>query len=120
MPTQILPAASLRSAQCLPAARTLVRVANYLMCTALWSIGRAIFRVASNFLPALRERRVPALPRSVVLGAGCDPAFADQPGPGSRSSISRKFCTAAPDAPLPRLSRWARSTAWRRDSLAQT
>ena len=26
-----------------------------MMCTALWSIGRAICRVASNFLPALRE-----------------------------------------------------------------
>jgi hypothetical protein len=55
MPTQILPAASLRSAQRLPAARTLLRAANYLICTALWSIGRAICRVASNFLPALRE-----------------------------------------------------------------
>ena len=55
MPTQILPAASLRSAQRLPAARALLRVSNYLVCTALWSIGRAICRVASNFLPALRE-----------------------------------------------------------------
>src|SRR6266446_8021351 len=55
MPRQILPAASLRSAQCLPAARALLQVSNYLMCTALWSIGRAICRVASNFLPALRE-----------------------------------------------------------------
>jgi hypothetical protein len=55
MPTQILPAASLRSAQCLPAARALLRVANYLICIVLWSIGRAICRVAPNFLPALRE-----------------------------------------------------------------
>jgi hypothetical protein len=55
MPTQTLPAASLRSARCLPAARALLRVANYLICTALWSIGRAICRVASNSLPALRE-----------------------------------------------------------------
>jgi hypothetical protein len=66
MPTQILPAASLRNADRLPAARLLCRAANYLICTALWSIGRAIFRVTSNFLPALRERRVPALPRRVV------------------------------------------------------
>jgi len=47
--------------------RTLLRAGNYLICTALWLIGRAIFRIASNFLPALRERRVPALPRRVVL-----------------------------------------------------
>src|SRR6266436_4110237 len=57
MPTQILPAASLRSAQRLPAARALLRVSNYLICTVLWSIGRAVFRVAANFLPALREGR---------------------------------------------------------------
>src|ERR1700737_5094515 len=76
MRTQIHPAASLRSARRLPAARAQSRAFNYLICTALWSIGRAIFRVASNFLPILRERRVPAFLRSVVLGAGCDPAFA--------------------------------------------
>src|SRR5882724_4369010 len=76
MPRQILPAASLRSAQRLPAARTLFRVANYLICMALWSIWRAIIRIAPNFLPALRERRVPAFLRSIVLGAGFDPAFA--------------------------------------------
>src|SRR5882672_5662052 len=57
MPTQILPSASLRSANRLPAARTLSWVSNYLIGMALWSIGRAIFRVASNFLPVLRERR---------------------------------------------------------------
>src|SRR6266478_4519945 len=61
MPRQILPAASLRSARRLPAPRTLFRVANYLICMALWSIGRAIFRVAANFLPALREGRGPSL-----------------------------------------------------------
>src|SRR6266478_8098712 len=61
MPTRILPAASLRSAQRLPAARTLFRAANYMICMALWSIGRAIFRVAANFLPALREERGPSL-----------------------------------------------------------
>src|SRR5438477_334741 len=47
MPTQILPAASLSSAHCLPAARTLSSVSNYLICMALWSIARAVFRVAS-------------------------------------------------------------------------
>src|ERR1700731_3640119 len=76
MSTRILPAASLSSARRLPAARTLFRASNYLICITLWSIGRAIFRGAANFLPVLRERRVPALPRRVVRGAGFDPTFA--------------------------------------------
>src|SRR5206468_8836861 len=59
MPTLMLPAASLRSARRLPAARTLSWADNYLICMPLWSIGRAIFRVAANFLPALREGRAP-------------------------------------------------------------
>jgi hypothetical protein len=61
MPRQILPAASLRSAQYLPATRALFRVSNYLICMTFWSIGQAIFRVAANFLPALREGRRPSL-----------------------------------------------------------
>jgi hypothetical protein len=77
MPTQIVPAASLRSTTRLPAARALVRASNHLIWIALWSIGRAIFRVVSNFLPALREGRayqaapagVPAC-REIVFGAG--------------------------------------------------
>jgi uracil-DNA glycosylase len=60
MATQILHAASLRNANRLPAARALVRAAYYLICIALWSIGRATFQVASNFLPALREGALPA------------------------------------------------------------
>src|ERR1700730_6977784 len=59
MPRQILPAASLRSAQRLPAAQALFLVANNLIYMALWSIGRAIFRGAANFLPALREGALP-------------------------------------------------------------
>src|SRR6267378_4148671 len=55
MSTQILPAASLRSANRLPAARARLRASNYLICRALWSIGAAIFGVRSKFLPALRE-----------------------------------------------------------------
>ena len=66
-----------------------------------------------------RRRGVPPSPRLRGEGRG-ERCCADQLGPGSRSSISRKFCTAAPDAPLPRLSSWATSTAWRRASLAQT
>src|SRR6266700_975938 len=60
MSTKILPAASLSNGKRLPAARPLSWTSNYLICTGLWSIGRALFRVASNFLPALREWR--ALP----------------------------------------------------------
>ena len=59
MPTQILPAASLRNANRLPAPRALVRAAYYLICIALWSIGRAIFGTVSNFLPVLREGMLP-------------------------------------------------------------
>src|ERR1700732_794473 len=55
MSTQILPAASLRSANRLPAARAWVEGSNHLIRMALWSIGRAIFGAAANFLPALRE-----------------------------------------------------------------
>src|SRR5215467_15582360 len=67
VPTQIVPAASLRYITRLPAARVLVWVSNYLIFMVLWSIGRAIFRVEANFLPVLREgpaifRRGPAAP----------------------------------------------------------
>ena len=80
MPTQIVPAASLRSTTRLPAAGALVRASNHLIWIVLWSIGRAIFRVASNFLPGLREGRayqaapggVPAPCREIVFGAGFD------------------------------------------------
>src|SRR5882762_8744360 len=57
MPMQILPAASLRGGNRLPAARALVWACNHLIWMALWPIRRAIFGVASNFLPALREAR---------------------------------------------------------------
>src|SRR6266436_8210632 len=59
MSTRLLPAGSLRSANRLPAARALFRASNYLIYRALWSIGRAIFGVAWNFLPALREGALP-------------------------------------------------------------
>src|SRR6266446_4357110 len=67
MSTQIVPAASLRNAKRLPAARTRSSASNYLICMALLSIGRAIFGVASNFVPALRERC--RLPGGVEQGA---------------------------------------------------
>jgi hypothetical protein len=49
MPRQILPAASLRNTDRLPAARGLVRVANHLIWIVLCSIGRVIFGIGSNF-----------------------------------------------------------------------
>src|SRR5438876_2359621 len=42
MPTEILPAASLRSTARLPVARALVWASNHLIRMVLWSIGRAI------------------------------------------------------------------------------
>src|SRR5437016_8103545 len=60
MSMQMLPAASLRRTNRLPAARTLSWAANYSVCMALWSMGRAILRAASNFLPALREGQAEA------------------------------------------------------------
>src|SRR4029077_15178077 len=80
MPRQILPAASLRSTTRLPAARAVVRASNHLIWVVLWSIGRAIFRAAANFLPALREggayqaapAGVPVRCREIVFGAGFD------------------------------------------------
>src|ERR1700730_11320858 len=55
MLVQTLPAVSLRSVNRLPASGTLMRASNYLICWALWSIRRALFRGESSFLPALRE-----------------------------------------------------------------
>jgi uracil-DNA glycosylase len=66
MTTQILPAASLRNANRLPAPRASVWAAYYLIRIALCSTGRAIFCVVTNFLPALREG---ALPGGVEQGA---------------------------------------------------
>src|ERR1700730_5572037 len=66
MSTQILPASSLRSVIRLPAGRALFLASNYLICVALWSIGRAIFGIVSNFLPVLREG---VLPGRVEQGA---------------------------------------------------
>ena len=73
MPTQSLPAASLRVAYRLPAGRVLMRVAMYLIYKVLWSIWRAFSVVKSSFLPALRE--APEGGRRLAghaLGAGWD------------------------------------------------
>jgi hypothetical protein len=92
MATQILPAASLRNASRLPAPRALVRAAYYLICIALCSMGRAIFRVAANYLPALREG---ALPRGVERGADRP---ADDPG-ASKDSSGFTLCQASRSMP---------------------
>src|SRR3984893_14437169 len=55
MTTFSLPAASLRSASRLPAARVWFWVSKYLVYIVLWAKGRAIFREESIFLPESRE-----------------------------------------------------------------
>jgi hypothetical protein len=55
MPTQTLPAASLRTAICLPAGRMLIRARNPLIYRVLWAIWRTISVVESIFLPESRE-----------------------------------------------------------------
>src|ERR1700739_906955 len=62
MPTEIVPAASLRNLTRLPAARVLVWAYNCLRLMWLWSVGGAIFRVGADFLPALREGRTAKQP----------------------------------------------------------
>src|ERR1700720_876546 len=69
MPTQILPAASLRSANRLPAARTPSWAVKYLIFLALWSIARAIFRAAANVVPASRDN----IPSGAGNGEVVDP-----------------------------------------------
>src|SRR5215475_7698762 len=81
MPAQILPAASLRKAKLLPAARALYREANYLIFIALWSIAQAICSVKSNFSLLSGRASQPAASsrglgsphrRHHVLGTGAD------------------------------------------------
>src|SRR5215470_7931614 len=55
MTTQSLPAASLRAANRLPAARVLILVSNYLICWALLPIRRVISGAETSLLPDLRE-----------------------------------------------------------------
>ena len=57
MPTKSLPAASLRTADRLPAARVLVQVSIYLIYKVLWPMRKASSGAESSFLPALREGR---------------------------------------------------------------
>src|SRR5882724_2751032 len=61
MPTRILPAASLslpQARQTAPCCPNPIWAAKHLICIALWSIAWTIFRIAANFLPALREGAV--------------------------------------------------------------
>src|ERR1700724_1902027 len=87
MSTRILPAASLRRATRLPAARRLSCAANDVVCMALWSIGRAILRAASNFLPALREGRAEAgCQGRAALTSAALPCRVPAPGRGLETS----------------------------------
>src|SRR6266404_3678814 len=73
MPTQCLPAASLRTAICLPAGRMLIRALNPLIYMVLWAIWRAFSVVESIFLPALREGPTGSTGSAgQALGAGGD------------------------------------------------
>jgi hypothetical protein len=73
MPTQSLPAASLRTEGRLPAARVLVRVASYLIYKVLWALKKATSGAESSFLPALREvRGGGSRSAGQTLGAGGD------------------------------------------------
>ena len=90
MPTQILPAASLSSAQRLPAARALFLEANYLICIALRSIGRAISGVKTRFLPEGREiRRGSALARQHLGLLRRNPAVDDEACAGHEAGVVR-------------------------------
>jgi len=71
MPTRILPAASLslpQERQTAPCCPNPIRASKHLICIPLWSIAWTIFRIASNFLPALREGA--SLPGGVEQGPG--------------------------------------------------
>jgi hypothetical protein len=70
MPTQIVPAASLRSACRFPAARALLGAVNHLICMVLSSIGRAIFGVALNFSLLSGRARYQAASGSVRITTG--------------------------------------------------
>ena len=101
MLSQSLPAASLRTANRLPAGRVLVWAFNYLICMALWLIGPAISGLESGFLPALRE--TPPL-RGVELIAGhlmvrldaTAISVASLPGPPTIDRPTGKPSTVAP------------------------
>src|SRR2546421_10767051 len=80
MPTQILPAASLRGANRLPAGRTPTGRSNYLIWMGLLAIGRAIFRAALHFLPAGREFPPPR-PSGAGDGGVADPPWMKRPIP---------------------------------------
>jgi formylglycine-generating enzyme required for sulfatase activity len=72
MPTQSLPAVSLRIGNRLPAAQVLLRGVNYLICMALWLIGWVISGLESSFLPALREAPASVDPEELGGGAAED------------------------------------------------
>src|SRR6266478_398265 len=86
MPVKVLPAASLRTANRLPAGRVMRLVSNSLVCLILSSIGLAIFGREAKFLPALREAAGPRSlqPRTVTMdvvgGAGKTRAVAADDG----------------------------------------
>ena len=97
MPTQILPAASLRGANRLPAGRTPTGRSNHLIWTGLLAIGRAIFRAALHFLPAGREFPPP---RPSGDGGVADPPWMKRPIP-QMLSLRAKRSNLGPLSTLP-------------------
>jgi hypothetical protein len=90
------PCSSLRSVIRLLAGQAPFPAPNYLIYIVLWSIGRAILGIVSNFLPVLREG---VLPGHVEHGANdrqaVDPGASNSPGFMLPENI-------APDAGQPR------------------
>src|SRR5262245_7247760 len=62
MPTQSLPAASLRTVSSLPAARVLLKVSNYLIRRAFWPIGRSTSGIGSSSSLSSGRRREALVP----------------------------------------------------------
>ena len=89
MVTQILPAASLRNTNRLPAERALLQASNYLICWALWPIRQAIFRVELAFsLLSGRARDIARQGRQSETGD--QPAADVAAGPLGRAAHIRK------------------------------
>src|ERR1700738_2702764 len=74
MPSPSLPAASLRTANCLPAGRVLLWITSCLIYITLWSIRRAILRHRIEFSPCSQGGEGSLEPRAVAVnvvgGAG--------------------------------------------------
>src|SRR4029077_20815093 len=94
MPTQSVPAASLRTVISLPAARVLLRVSNYLICRAFLADRAVDFRHRTEFLPELREA-----PGGIGAGDGSTEVLHLPPPPYAATAATDPGCGAP--SPLP-------------------